>query len=704
MSYLNFAVEVAALPNDLYRIRIQSPVGEASTDAASPFTQQEILNYLAIFGGETQVSRDEALRTAREFGNRLFDFLLRGSPEISNAYFASLREASAAANSDGLRIRLTVERAGALSQLPWEYLRDPSNDFLALSRRTPVVRYTQQLDVRPPAAITFPLRVLVMISAPQGLPELDVEGEWQRLQEATASLQSRGLITLERLDTATLIALQHRLRTEEYHIFHYIGHSDYDPKTQQGLIVFEDERDNTRPQLITASELSRELAEESTVRLVVLNSCQSARRPDADMFAGISSAIVTRGIPAVVAMQFAISDGAAKAFADEFYRALAEMLPLDAALSEARRAIANRIRNNEWATPVLYLRAESGVLFRVANAANSEPIAPPIPPVELGLHRHLSTGQLILIGTLAVLILGALVFGTAHFIFPPLPSPTPIPVQLADLAVGRTRFSPPNPAPGEIVIVSITISNVGQADSGAFDWAWDASLSSPVMLNSQIGHVENIPAGASKNISFPFTYGWWQTFSSLLNVDVKTQVDESDEFNNRGPADLVMSAQQPFDINFSLVPPNIPTEPPMPIGANSFMPWNLAFAVDSTTQPDCNDTPFELVERGIPIALTISGDNPACANLPMSIRVLRGPVSNAEIEILPITAGTAALTYYADLAGTQPIFQLSPRAVEADVSVKLSATDDTPRAIRRIDVSVPGQIIQLTQLVLSPAP
>ncbi len=364
MAYLNFAVEVAALPNDQYRISIQSPVGEASVDAASPFTPEEIQHYLAVLGGETKVSRDERQRTARDFGNRLFNFLLGGSTAISNAYFASLREA---ASTEGLRLRLTVDQAGALSQLPWEYLRDPSSDFLALSRRTPIVRYTPQLDVRPPATITLPLRVLVMISAPEGLPALDVEGEWQRLQEATALLQARGLIALERLDTATLIALQHRLRAEEYHIFHYIGHSDYDTQTQQGLIVFENEQDNTRPQLITAAELSRELAEESTVRLVVLNSCQSARRPDADVFAGISSAIVTRGIPAVVAMQFAISDGAATAFADEFYRALAELLPLDAAVSEARRAIANRLRNNEWATPVLYLRADSGVLFRIAS-------------------------------------------------------------------------------------------------------------------------------------------------------------------------------------------------------------------------------------------------------------------------------------------------------------------------------------------------
>ena len=213
----------------------------------------------------------------------------------------------------------------------------------------------------------MPLRVLVMISAPQDFPALDVEGEWQRLQEATAPLRERGLLQLERLDTATLIALQRRLRAEDYHIFHYIGHSDYDPASQQGVLVFENERDNNKGQIISGTALSRELAEESTVRLVVLNSCHSANRPHADALAGISSSLVARGIPAVVAMQFAISDGAAKAFAEEFYRAISELMPLDAAMSEARRAIANRVGNNEWATPVLFMRSDDGVLFQTAT-------------------------------------------------------------------------------------------------------------------------------------------------------------------------------------------------------------------------------------------------------------------------------------------------------------------------------------------------
>src|SRR4051794_5568253 len=155
MSYQNFAVEVAALPNGKYRISMQSPVGEATADVDSPFTPDEITNYLQILSREKRVSRQEELKAACDFGERLFVFLFRFSTEISSAYFASLRDIG---THDGLPTRLSVDKAGVLSHPPWEFLRDPVNAFLALSRRTPFFPSTQQLNPPPPAAITLPLR------------------------------------------------------------------------------------------------------------------------------------------------------------------------------------------------------------------------------------------------------------------------------------------------------------------------------------------------------------------------------------------------------------------------------------------------------------------------------------------------------------------------------------------------------------------
>ncbi len=110
------------------------------------------------------------------------------------------------------------------------------------------------------------------------------------------------------------------------------------------------------------------------------------------------------------------------------------------------------------------------------------------------------------------------------------------------------------------------------------------------------------------------------------------------------------------------------------------------------------------MQRSRLIALTSSDDDPACADLPLIIRILRAPVGAADVQLLPVTSGTANLTYYADLDGTQPILQTAPTTLQAGVAVTLSAGDDTPRSIQRIDVSAPGQVIQMTHLTLTPRP
>jgi hypothetical protein len=59
-----------------------------------------------------------------------------------------------------------------------------------------------------------------------------------------------------------------------------------------------------------------------TLRLVVLNSCEGARNTRLDPFAGIAAGLLRQGIPAVVAMQFEITDETAITFSTEFYTAI----------------------------------------------------------------------------------------------------------------------------------------------------------------------------------------------------------------------------------------------------------------------------------------------------------------------------------------------------------------------------------------------
>jgi hypothetical protein len=108
------------------------------------------------------------------------------------------------------------------------------------------------------------------------------------------------------------------------------------------------------------------LAGHRSLRLAILNACEGARSSPSDPFAGVAQTLIQQSIPAVVAMQFEITDDAAITFAHEFYGAVADGYPVDAAVAESRRAIYAQGNEVEWGTPVLYMRSPNGQLFRVS--------------------------------------------------------------------------------------------------------------------------------------------------------------------------------------------------------------------------------------------------------------------------------------------------------------------------------------------------
>jgi chorismate mutase len=80
----------------------------------------------------------------------------------------------------------------------------------------------------------------------------------------------------------------------------------------------------------------------------------------------------------VVAMQYEITDTAAIEFSSAFYEALADSLPVDAAVTEARTAV-SMDSMLEWGTPVLYMHSPDG---RVFDMFASSPRAHPTPETE----------------------------------------------------------------------------------------------------------------------------------------------------------------------------------------------------------------------------------------------------------------------------------------------------------------------------------
>ena len=120
-------------------------------------------------------------------------------------------------------------------------------------------------------------------------------------------------------------------------------------------------------------QLGTMLADEVSLRLAVLNSCEGARSSLQDPYSGVATSLVEREIPAVIGMQFEITDRAAIVFAGEFYSALADGLPVDSSVAEARKAIYADQNDIEWGTPVLFMRVADGRLFDVQRHAPLRP-------------------------------------------------------------------------------------------------------------------------------------------------------------------------------------------------------------------------------------------------------------------------------------------------------------------------------------------
>jgi tetratricopeptide (TPR) repeat protein len=344
-----------------------SPAGEGRGEFELPFTHVELSNFYGRIGQVRRTTRRADapdVDAAKKFGDQLFRSVFAG--ELLGQLRTSIDHTRD--KGHGLRIRLRLKGVPELAELPWEFLYDQEQDhFLATSTTTPMVRYLDLPQAVGPLRVKLPLRVLVVISGPRNLPLLDAEGEWERLKETLGPLEAAGSIVLERLPSATLDALRRRSRGEAFHILHFIGHGGFDEIAGDGVLHFEDPKGMNDP--IPGQILGNVLRDHDCLRLAVLNACEGARQSNKDPFSGVAQSLCQQRLPAIVAMQFEISDAAAKTFAEEFYGAIAEGFPVDASVSEARKALFGGRFGQEWATPVLYMRSPNGLLFEVQRKA-----------------------------------------------------------------------------------------------------------------------------------------------------------------------------------------------------------------------------------------------------------------------------------------------------------------------------------------------
>ena len=369
MTVIEVVIEPGAGPGTFRVVVVASPAGEASAtvelDADSLLARRGLLQQ-AVLASAVPSRRvlPETEQPIREAGELLFAGLL-GTGEVAGRYRAAA--ALAALRGEGLRVVLRIDTP-VLGGLPWEAMYDQATGAY-VCRQDQLVRHVPVASVPAPLRVRPPLRILGVVSSPRGLPVLDVDKERDQLARALARPVEQGLAELHWAPSATWADLQDLLLDGEWHVLHFIGHGDFDPGRDEGVLALV--REDGRADLVAAHRLVDLLRQARPMpRLVVLNSCSGATAGVSDLFSGTAAALVRGGVSAVAAMQYEISDPAAVAFARGFYAAIARGRGVDDAVSSGRVAILGLSdRTLEWVTPVLYLRGHDTRLFVLQASA-----------------------------------------------------------------------------------------------------------------------------------------------------------------------------------------------------------------------------------------------------------------------------------------------------------------------------------------------
>nr|WP_321483309.1 tetratricopeptide repeat protein [uncultured Cohaesibacter sp.] len=303
------------------------------------------------------------------WGEALFNLLFKQGLPARDAYLT--------ARETDTELIITSEYPEFLA-LPWELIKDPERDSpLALSlcgiRRG--CKTSSPLTSVPSGEV---LRVLMVISRPSGLDDIDYQMIARPLHDRLQFV--RGKVQFDVLRPPTLDALkaqllEAKLKGEPYHVLHFDGHgvqrnggagamfdAAAEPNAETGFLAFEKENGGT--ELVAAGDFAR-LVKEGAVPLVVLNACQSAAM-GTSTGASVATRLLEEGARSVVAMSHSVYAVAAADFMAQFYEELFKGQSVLEAVTAGRKQLRRSINRpsskgplplQDWCVPVLYARS-----------------------------------------------------------------------------------------------------------------------------------------------------------------------------------------------------------------------------------------------------------------------------------------------------------------------------------------------------------
>jgi hypothetical protein len=388
-----FSIIIEPTETSTSRCRIQANVGsdtrQIEAEVLPPSFKQDIrqLQQAILQSGTSRAGAPKLIHAVaaklttgadekilREIGSQLFKFMFSGT--IRDLYNKSRKEALAA--EQPLFIKLHIKHP-QLSYVPWEAIYDEANrSHISTRSFTPLARVAGD-EQKSTATTPGPIRILGMaarVKTVNGIPldEIDADAEKTIMGEALSEARDRVKVCWTR--SARVADLGRSLARGDqgtrWDIFHFIGHGGFDEERDMGFIVVQEEGGAKGVPLYSEDLCAMLCQPQMTPKLVVLNSCSGAHSRSGDLFASVAADLTRAGIPAVVAMQFEITNQMGIDFSDAFYAYLASGKPVQEALAITRGELKAR-GSSEWISPVLYMRDREGTLFSKPAAALPAP-------------------------------------------------------------------------------------------------------------------------------------------------------------------------------------------------------------------------------------------------------------------------------------------------------------------------------------------
>lgn len=315
----------------------------------------------------------ESVSSFMELGQQLYQNLFQGI--LRDSWMTA--QGIAQHRGEVLRLRLGL-KGSQLPKLPWEVMHSHSRDGLGLathplatginllfSRYQPD-RHMLRSGMAMTAATSSVLKILMVIALPVDQDDLDLDQEARHLQQELrlqpGHLQGNLVGNLPDIQVTILkhpsrTQLANTLEQSKYQVLHYAGHSDVG--ADGGKLYLVDQ--NGLTETVNGDDLAGLLVNNG-IQMAVFNSCRGGHSAESAQPSErtLTDALVSRGIPAVLAMAERIPDDVALTLTRLFYRNLKQGYPVDLSLSRARQGLLSAYGSNQlyWALPTLYLHPD----------------------------------------------------------------------------------------------------------------------------------------------------------------------------------------------------------------------------------------------------------------------------------------------------------------------------------------------------------